>query len=175
MLMSEARLSQDKMQTAALLVIAMFLASVRMPAKFQAIALAMILIINFPGLFQHLKIMRLGNIIVGMLDGRFGKFIGDRSYSVYLLHMLVVVPLLSVLAGEAWFNNSSALIQFVMVTPVVVIVTYSLASVTLVFVESPFIAIGRRLIAHSTLRRAWPAGKRQRATVPVSVRDSVAL
>jgi peptidoglycan/LPS O-acetylase OafA/YrhL len=174
MLMSEARLSQDKMQAAALLVIAMFLASVRMPARFQAIALAMILMINFPGLFQQLKIMRLGNIVIGMLDGRFGKFIGDRSYSVYLLHMLVVVPLLSVLAGEAWFNNSSALIRFAMVTPVVVIVTYSLASVTLAFVETPFISIGRSIIAYSTLQRTRPKDERQMAIVAVSVRDPAA-
>jgi hypothetical protein len=86
----------------------------------------------------------------------------------------MIVPLLSVLAREAWFNISSALIRFAMVTPVVVIVTYSLASVTLAFVETPFISIGRNIIAYSTLQRTRLTGERLRAIVPVSVRDPTA-
>jgi peptidoglycan/LPS O-acetylase OafA/YrhL len=148
--MSEAWFTKDKMTASALLVVAIFLASVRMPAKFQAIPLAMIFLINFPELFGRLKIKRLGTAVLNSLGGRLGLFLGDRSYSVYLLHMLILVPVLTLVEGMPWFEHSTPLVRFAVVAPVMLVTCYALATITLMAVENPFIAMGRRFTALSS-------------------------
>jgi peptidoglycan/LPS O-acetylase OafA/YrhL len=145
--MSEALMSRDRSRSAALLVLAVFLASIRMPAMFQAIPLAMIFLINFPELFEPFKIGRLGSALSSILGGRFGVFTGDRSYSVYLLHMLLLVPLLSLLARMSWFEHLPPLARFGVAAPVMIITCYALASITLIAIENPLIAIGRKITA----------------------------
>ena len=148
--MSEAWFAKDRMTASALLVLAIFLASVRMPAKFQAIPLAMIFLINFPDLFERLKIKRLGTVVVNGLGGRVGLFLGDRSYSVYLLHMLILVPVLTLVEAMPWFEDSTPMVRFAVVAPVMLVSCYALATITLMAIENPFIAVGRRLTAPSS-------------------------
>jgi peptidoglycan/LPS O-acetylase OafA/YrhL len=150
MFMSEAWFAKDRMTASALLVLAIFLASVRMPAKFQAIPLAMIFLINFPDLFERLKIKRLGTAVANGLGGRVGLFLGDRSYSVYLLHMLILVPFLTVVEAMPWFEHSTPSVRFAVVAPIMLVSCYALASITLMAIENPFIAMGRRLTAPSS-------------------------
>jgi peptidoglycan/LPS O-acetylase OafA/YrhL len=145
--MSEALMSSDKSRSAALLVLAVFLASIRMPAMFQTIPLVMIFLINFPELFEPFKIRRLGSVLSNILGGRFGVFTGDRSYSVYLLHMLLLVPLVSLLARMSWFEHLPPLARFGVTAPAMIIACYALASITLTTIENPFIAIGRKVTA----------------------------
>jgi peptidoglycan/LPS O-acetylase OafA/YrhL len=150
--MSEAWFTKDRMTASALLVLAIFLSSVRMPAKFQAIPLAMIFLINFPELFERLKIKWLGTAVVNGLGGRVGLFLGDRSYSVYLLHMLILVPFLTMVEAKPWFEHSTPSVRFAVVAPVMLVTCYALASITLIAIENPFIAMGRRLTATMTAR-----------------------
>jgi peptidoglycan/LPS O-acetylase OafA/YrhL len=148
--MSEAWFTKDRMTATALLVLAIFLSSVRMPAKFQAIPLAMIFLINFPELFERLKIKWLGSVVLNGLGGPVGLFLGDRSYSVYLLHMLILVPFLTWVEGMPWFEHSSPSVRFALVAPVTLVTCYALATITLIAIENPFIALGRRFAAASS-------------------------
>ncbi len=143
--MSEALMTGDKSRSAAFLVIAVFLASIRMPTMFQAIPLAMMFLINFPDLFEPFKIGKLGSVLSNVLGGKFGVFVGDRSYSVYLIHMLLLVPLLSLLTRMSWFEHLPPLARFGVTAPIMTVACYALASITLTAIENPFIAVGRRV------------------------------
>jgi peptidoglycan/LPS O-acetylase OafA/YrhL len=145
-LMSEAWLEDDRLKSAALLVLATLLASIRLPFMFQAIPVAMMFLINFPSLYDQMKLTVLGGSAVAILGGRVGLFMGDRSYSVYLIHMLVLIPVVSALAIVPWFGHAAALAKFAIVAPMMVVICYSLGSATLVLIENPFIAIGRKIV-----------------------------
>lgn len=110
--MSEAWIHEDRLKSAMLLVLAIFLASIRLPFMFQAIPLAMIFVINFPKLFTDLKLTTFGGIVPSLMGGRIGLFIGDRSYSVYLIHMLIIVPLVSFLATMPRFAHAAPTSRF---------------------------------------------------------------
>jgi peptidoglycan/LPS O-acetylase OafA/YrhL len=146
--MSEAWLHDDRLKSAMLLVLAIFLASIRLPFMFQAIPLAMIFLINFPQLFAELKLTTLGGISTRLLGGRIGLFIGDRSYSVYLIHMLILVPLVSFLATMPRFAHAAPTSRFMFTAPLMIFLCYAFSSITLVLIENPFIEYGRKAVNH---------------------------
>lgn len=144
--MSEAWLQEDRLKSSALLVLAIFMSSVRLPFMFQAIPLAMIFLINFSSLYAEFGMTRIGSIAIEILGGRVGFFLGERSYSVYLIHMLVIVPLVSLLSANPWFVSESPGWRFAIVAPTMIVICYLLASLTLKVVENPGIDLGRRIV-----------------------------
>jgi peptidoglycan/LPS O-acetylase OafA/YrhL len=68
-----------------------------------------------------------------------------HEFGVYLVHMLVLVPLLTLMAEMPWFEHSRPLVRFAVTAPVMIVVCYSIATITLMTIEGPFIAIGRKL------------------------------
>jgi peptidoglycan/LPS O-acetylase OafA/YrhL len=68
--------------------------------------------------------------------------------------MLILVPFLTLVEGMPWFEHSTPLARFAVVAPVMLVICYVLATITLVTVENPFIAIGRRLTAAMTARQS---------------------
>lgn len=145
MFMSEAWLVADASSSALYLVLAIFLASVKAPFMFQAIPLIFMLLINFPRLAPAMKASVIISRSESLLGGRLGLFLGDRSYSVYLIHMLVLVPLVTWLARFGWFTHLQPLARFAAAAPLALIISYGLASITLVTIENPMIALGHRL------------------------------
>jgi peptidoglycan/LPS O-acetylase OafA/YrhL len=115
---------------------------------FQAIPLAMIFLINFPQLFAELKLTTLGAMSARFLGGRIGLFIGDRSYSVYLIHMLILVPLVSFLATMPRFAHAAPTSRFMFTAPLMIFLCYAFSSITLVLIENPFIEYGRKAVNH---------------------------
>jgi peptidoglycan/LPS O-acetylase OafA/YrhL len=148
MFMSEAWLDENRLKSAALLALAVLLASIRMPFMFQAIPVGMMFLINFPGLFEQMKLTWLGDAAVAVLGGRIGVFFGDRSYSVYLIHMLVLVPLVAALATMPWFGHATPLAKAAIVAPLMMVICYALGSATLVLIETPCIELGRKIVLH---------------------------
>ena len=84
---------------------------------------------------------------VRMLESRFMKWIGDLSYSIYLVHNLIIYPVLSRLAEFSWYTSLGNLSRFgvslFLITPIVVGVSYLLFR----FVEIPGINLGRKILS----------------------------
>jgi len=148
-MISEAWLERDKFRASVLLVLAMFLSSVRMPAAYQMIPLVLTFLVIFPNLFAYLKVSAPGKLALKLLGGPLGSYIGDRSYSVYLLHMLVLVPLLLMLMRFPEFEQARPLVRFAFVGPIMVILCFAIAGLTFKYIETPFIALGRKLTART--------------------------
>lgn len=90
---------------------------------------------------------RIAPMMSVMLGGRVATFLGDTSYGVYLLHLLVMLP---VLQGIILLHPFSAPVLFLMTVAIVVPVAYGGAWVLHVWIERPGVQLGRRLLA--TLR-----------------------
>ena len=134
-------------------VLALFLSSLLQPFMFQAIVLAIAILIFLPRLQPGLKLSVVRDLSGILLGGRLGRFLGDRSYSIYLIHMLLLVPFVSILARYSWYLTLRPLERFSIVAPLTIIACYVLSSLTLWIIENPGIALGRRL-----LRRQSPLG-----------------
>jgi peptidoglycan/LPS O-acetylase OafA/YrhL len=167
MMVSEAWLTRDKLQASAFLVLAMFLSSVRMPATYQFMPLILTFLVIFPKLFPTFKIHRVGNAALKILGSRFGSYIGDRSYSVYLLHMLVLVPVFITLMKFPEFDQARPLVRFSIASPMVLVLCFAASELTFRFIEKPFIAVGRRLI--SSTRVVIPSGVEVKQPEPAAL------
>ena len=101
--------------------------------------------------------MTVATLIVGTLIGaagtvyllrsRFLLFLGDISYSIYLLHFVVLCTVVKVftLLQAAMGASVDTIILAVSVASVTCIVTTLLAWLTFVYVEKPGIELGRRV------------------------------
>lgn len=78
------------------------------------------------------------------LAGRLGHGLGELSYGAYLVHLLVMLPVLGWLASNEPDMRHSG--QFLIGLVVVVPVTYAIAALAHVAVEKPGIELGRRLL-----------------------------
>ena len=79
-------------------------------------------------------------------SSRLSKFMGDTSYSVYLIHNMIVFSGLSVLFKYSWFKNLGPYPRlaaaFVIIAPIV----YFAAFITFKMVETPGIQWGRNIL-----------------------------
>ncbi|HDU6134404.1 TPA: acyltransferase [Klebsiella aerogenes] len=75
------------------------------------------------------------------------QFLGDVSYSVYLLHLMIVLPVIGVLIQYTDFENLSATLRFVIPTAIITPVTYIIGANLYKYIEQSGIAIGRKLIS----------------------------
>ena len=87
---------------------------------------------------------------VGILDKLFSnplsRWIGDVSYGVYLIHLLVMLPVCGWLAMS--FPDMAPLPRFLSALLLTGLLTYGLAWLCYRFIEEPGIALGRRVAAH---------------------------
>lgn len=80
----------------------------------------------------------LGNTVFGLLQNSTLKFLGEISYSTYLLHGIILFTTITVCLNPQWVKNFTALEYWMMVfalTPIVVICSY----LGFRFIEKPFI------------------------------------
>lgn len=76
-----------------------------------------------------------------ILGNRLSAFLGDTSYGVYLLHMLLLIPVLS------FIRTGSPLSRFCLVSVTVVPLCYAISWALSRMVENPGIALGKRIAA----------------------------
>ena len=89
-------------------------------------------------------LVTIGADIFGLLRSRVARRVGDVSYGIYLMHLLVLQALLHIPALAGFFIHSTAV--FWVTTAVSGCAVFAIAAALHVTVERPGIAIGRRLI-----------------------------
>ncbi|HGN8960890.1 TPA: acyltransferase family protein, partial [Klebsiella pneumoniae] len=75
------------------------------------------------------------------LDNKFVLFLGKISYSIYLVHMVVLVFVLHL----RYLLNINGIEAYFFVISVTFLTTIFLSSITYYFVEQPFIKVGKKL------------------------------
>lgn len=81
-----------------------------------------------------------------LLNNRLSTWLGDVSFSVYLLHLLIVIPLIALLLTHTDFEFKSDMMRFLIVCVSAIPVTYALASLLYKYVEKPGIQMGKRVL-----------------------------
>ncbi|MEL0553723.1 acyltransferase [Raoultella lignicola] len=100
-------------------------------------------------LIQHSSKSKLKGLVTfakKLLSIRVSQFLGDVSYSVYLLHLMIVIPVTGLLIQHTGFENLASLYRFFIVTLIVLPTTYIAASLLYKFVEKKGISLGRKII-----------------------------
>lgn len=82
-----------------------------------------------------------------ILGNRFAQFLADVSYGVYLLHMLIMIPVLAWLCRIPAFLVLYRPLRFLVLTVLAGPVTYTLAWILFRLVELPGIRVGKALLA----------------------------
>ncbi|AJZ90143.1 acyltransferase [Cedecea neteri] len=106
-------------------------------------------------LWQPEKDSRLRRITAAprrLLTCRFSLFLGDVSYSVYLLHLMIVIPTIGLLVRYTNFAHQPSLIRFLMVTCLVLPVVWLIAVALYHKVEKRGIALGKQLSGRAEMK-----------------------
>ncbi len=80
------------------------------------------------------------------VSGKIAKFLGDTSYSVYLVHNLILFPVMGYLLRQPWFVNLGPKPKLLLAAAVVTVPVYAISLALYRWVELPGIAWGRRLL-----------------------------
>ncbi len=92
---------------------------------------------------------RIPGILIKMLNwmgSPFGKFLGNSSYSIYLLHNLVLFPVLVFLHGTDWFSSLSNIAKMGFAAVIVFPIAYGISYLLFSFIEVPGINYGRKIV-----------------------------
>jgi peptidoglycan/LPS O-acetylase OafA/YrhL len=124
-------------------------------AMIQMILTAMFACLVFHEALQKLPAVGgVVSMIVTALDSRFMRWLGDTSYSVYLLHLLIVIPVVGLLSTNATFNSLPGRLHFLVSALICAPLVYLLAWGLHRLIEVPGIALGKRTLALWTGRSA---------------------
>src|SRR3954453_23566137 len=108
----------------------------------------------------RLGIDRWVSIVGRFLANQPSRFLGDVSYAAYLLHALVMIPALKILCGFPWFVQQQAVVRFIILTCIAAPITYGLAWMLFLTLETRGIQLGKhcisRLIAPRMLMASEP-------------------
>lgn len=85
--------------------------------------------------------------ISDLLSGRVARFMGDTSYAVYLLHLLLVIPTAAMLSRSQAYLAMPATMRFALCATLVIPAAYIGAWGLFRWVEKPGIRLGKRLLA----------------------------
>ena len=80
------------------------------------------------------------------LGNRVSHFLANISYGVYLLHLLVLIPVLSRLNTIPWYAQRPSPLRFLLLGMIVVPVTFSVAWILFRSIETPGIRLGKVLV-----------------------------
>jgi len=81
-----------------------------------------------------------------LLNNRLSTWLGDVSFSVYLLHLLIIIPLIALLLSHTDIEFKSDLVRFLIVSVIAIPITYALAFLLYKYIEKPGIQIGKRVL-----------------------------
>jgi len=117
--------------------------------KLQVIMEALMIVGMTAILWQYQENSLMARLIMlprKLLNNRLSTWLGDVSFSVYLLHLLIVIPLIALLLTHTDIEFKSDLVRFLTVCVTAIPVTYALASLLYKYVEKPGIQIGKRVL-----------------------------
>ncbi|ANS43885.1 acyltransferase family protein [Serratia inhibens] len=92
-----------------------------------------------------------------MLTNKVSVYMGDVSYSVYLLHLLIVIPVVAFLLSNTQFAALPAAIRFISASAIILPVTYGIATLLYKFIEKPGIKLGKAVISRGEAKSPAPA------------------
>ena len=122
-------------------------------------AIKIAIVLGFLALLYRDRLPSLLGMATGWLDrvfsNRLARWIGDLSYGVYLIHLLVMLPACGWLALT--FPAMAPLPRFLASLALTVPITYGLSWLCYRFIEQPGIGLGRQVAARFQ-RKAQPAG-----------------
>lgn len=81
-----------------------------------------------------------------LFTSRFAIFLGDSSYAVYLLHLLILIPVSGMLAAQARYVALNQYVRFALVLAIVLPIVYLLASQLYRYLEKPGIRLGKKIL-----------------------------
>lgn len=120
-----------------------FISPIRMVIE-CGIILSMAMLLN-----KHSRKSMLGRFVIfikKILSVRFSQFLGDVSYSVYLLHLMVVIPVIGLLVQYPGYVELPSVLRFLSAVILSVPVTYLIALILFRHIEIKGIALGRKII-----------------------------
>ncbi|MFA9441833.1 acyltransferase family protein [Uliginosibacterium sp. sgz301328] len=119
----------------------------------------LLMVVGFFYLFDNGSLWRIPGVdkvraaVVRVCSSRPAVFLGDTSYAVYLVHLLVLMPVAGNFALRAGYRNLAEWerfgLCFVIATPII----YALAWVLHLCIERPGISMGRSVV--EGVSRAW--------------------
>jgi len=117
--------------------------------KLQVIMEALMIVGMAAILWQYPKGSMMAQLIAlprKLLNNRLSTWLGDVSFSVYLLHLLIVIPLIALLLTHTDIEYKSDMTRFLIVCISAIPVTYALASLLYKYVEKPGIQMGKHVL-----------------------------
>jgi len=84
-----------------------------------------------------------------ILTNKFSVYMGDVSYSVYLLHLLIGRPVVAFLLSNTQFAGLPSGVRFIAAAAIILPLTYGIASLLYKFIEKPGIKLGKSVISRS--------------------------
>ncbi|HBX8225961.1 acyltransferase family protein [Klebsiella pneumoniae] len=84
-----------------------------------------------------------------ILSLRLSQFLGDVSYSVYLLHLMIVIPVIGILVQYTDFLNLASPMRFILSALISLPFTYCIALNLFKYVERNGIILGRKIIRNA--------------------------
>jgi peptidoglycan/LPS O-acetylase OafA/YrhL len=136
-----------------LLLMAVISASVREQTNFAvtgavivSASIAMALFLFYREELMGFRIGHWVRMVEQFLGNRVSHFLADVSYGAYLLHLLVMVPVLARLCEISWFVHQRSVVRFLILTMIAGPITYGLAWILFWAVETPGIRMGKILI-----------------------------
>ncbi|WP_413480777.1 acyltransferase family protein [Serratia proteamaculans] len=91
-----------------------------------------------------------------ILTNKFSVLMGDVSYSVYLLHLLIVLPVIAFLLSNTQFAELSAVTRFIAASAIILPITYGIAALLYRFIEKPGIQLGKWVISRGEAKKISP-------------------
>jgi peptidoglycan/LPS O-acetylase OafA/YrhL len=91
-----------------------------------------------------------------MLTNKVSVYMGDVSYSVYLLHLLIVLPVVAFLLANTQFSELSPIMRFIAASAIIIPLTYGVAALLYKFIEKPGIRLGKYIISRSDAKNRSP-------------------
>jgi peptidoglycan/LPS O-acetylase OafA/YrhL len=87
--------------------------------------------------------------IAAILSNNPFRWLGEISYSTYLLHLLIMAPVIAFIALR-WGNNISASTRFIIALVTISAIVYPLSWLTYKVIETPGQAAGRAILRRIT-------------------------
>ncbi|AQZ88855.1 acyltransferase [Escherichia coli] len=80
------------------------------------------------------------------LNNKFSVWLGDVSYSVYLIHLLIVTPVCAFLLNHSEIHHEPAFLRLFITSIICFPIVYSLSYISYLSIEKPCIKIGKKII-----------------------------
>lgn len=144
MLITEAFFNKSKIW----LILLSLLTIIFMSRQLQILTIGMIFFLFYDFNNNPLFINKFVRKIMQQFGNKFFRFLGKTSYAVYLIHFMIIFPTLAYFTKYSWFMDANPihrfLLSFIILTPIV----YGLAYILHIFIESPGIKLGKKIISN---------------------------